>query len=212
MKRREFVLAASAAVAPALWSLPAWAQDAGSYIELGQPVAMNAADGKIEVIEFFSYGCSHCMNFEPIFERWVEAAPEDVVVHRVHVGFNKGYEPLQKIYFSLQAAGLVDELQMKVFEAFQKERIRLDKPEVFFDWVEKQGHDRKKVEAAYNSFGVASQIKQANKLQDAYQVEATPALGIAGRYYSDPGKTRGFEGLIQTTNALLERERKRDAG
>lgn len=209
MKRRQFALGAVVAALPALLSLPAHAQAGKGYIELKQRAPVDAPPGQIEVIEFFSYGCSHCMNFDPMFEAWKKAQPKDVVVHLVHVGFNSSFEPLQRIYYALEAVGKVDTVHPKVFAALQKERIRLDKPDVLFDWVAKQGVDRAKFEEAYKSFGVASKLRRATQLQEAYSVEGTPALGIAGRYYTDGSMAGGFDRMMQITNDLIAQERKR---
>nr|WP_257646053.1 thiol:disulfide interchange protein DsbA/DsbL [Ottowia beijingensis] len=157
----------------------------------------------------FSYGCSHCKNFEPIFTAWKKAAPADVVVRREHVGFQSSFEPLQRIYYALESMGEVDKVHAKVFEALQTQRKRIDKPEVLFPWIAEQGLDRAKFEAAYKSFGVATKVRRAVQLQDAYKVEGTPALGVAGRYYTDGSMAGGFERMIQLANNLIAQERKR---
>ena len=148
------------------------------------------------------------MKFEPVFQAWKKAAPKDVVVRMEHVGFNASFEPLQRLYYALEAVGKVDEVHGKVFDALQVKRVRLDKPEVLFPWIAEQGVDRAKFEAAYKSFGVASKIRQAGQLQEAYKVEGTPALGIAGRYYTDGSMAGGFERMVQVTNTLIAQERK----
>lgn len=205
MKRREFALGAAAAVLP---GLPVLAQSGKGYVELKQRAPVEAPAGQIEVIEFFSYGCSHCRNFEPIFSAWKKSAPKDVVVRLVHVGFQSSFEPLQRIYYALEALGKVDALQGKVFDALQVEHKRLDKPEVLFPWIAEQGVDRAKFEEAYKSFGVASKLRRAVQLQDAYGVEGTPALGIAGRYYTDGSMASGFDRMIKITNDLIAQVRK----
>ena len=208
MKRREFALSATALAAPALISLPAHAQSGKGYVELKSRAPVNAPAGQVEVVEFFSYGCVHCMHFEPIFAAWKKAAPKDVSVRLEHVGFNSSFEPLQRIYYALESMGKVDEVHAKIFDALQVKKIRLDKPEVLFPWMAEQGLDRAKFEAAYKSFGVASKIRQVTQLQDAYKVEGTPALGIAGRYYTDGSMAGGFERMIQITNNLIAQTRK----
>ena len=208
MKRREFALSATALAAPALISLPAHAQSGKGYVELKSRAPVNATAGQVEVVEFFSYGCVHCMHFEPIFAAWKKAAPKDVSVRLEHVGFNSSFEPLQRIYYALESMGKVDEVHAKVFDALQVKKIRLDKPDVLFPWIAEQGVDRAKFEAAYKSFGVASKIRQVTQLQDAYKVEGTPALGIAGRYYTDGSMAGGFERMIQITNNLIAQTRK----
>ena len=119
MKRREFALSATALAAPALISLPAHAQSGKGYVELKSRAPVNAPAGQVEVVEFFSYGCVHCMHFEPIFAAWKKAAPKDVSVRLEHVGFNSSFEPLQRIYYALESMGKVDEVHAKVFDALQ---------------------------------------------------------------------------------------------
>jgi len=204
MKRREFALAAAAL----LPGLPAWAQSDKGYVELKQRAPVEAPAGQIEVIEFFSYGCPHCRHFDPIFTAWKKTQPKDVVVRMEHVGFQSSFEPLQRIYYALDALGKVDAVHGKVFDALQTERKRLDKPEVLFPWIAEQGVDRAKFEAAYKSFGVASKLRRAVQLQEAYGVEGTPALGIAGRYYTDGSMAGGFERMIKLTNDLIAQTRK----
>ena len=209
MKRREFALGAAAVAAPGLWALPAQAQSGTGYLTLKERAPVDAPAGQIEVLEFFSYGCSHCKNFEPMFNAWKKAAPKDVVVRMVHVGFQSSFEPLQRIYYALEAIGQVEPVHAKVFDALQTQRKRLDKPEVLFPWVAEQGVDRAKFEEAYKSFGVATKVRRAVQLQDAYKVEGTPALGIAGKYYTDGSMAGGFERMIQITNNLIAQERKK---
>ena len=209
MKRREFALSATALAAPALISLPAHAQSGKGYVELKSRAPVNAPAGQVEVVEFFSYGCVHCMHFEPIFAAWKKAAPKDVSVRLEHVGFNSSFEPLQRIYYALESMGEVDKLHAKVFDALQTQRKRLDKPDVLFPWIAEQGVDRAKFEAAYKSFGVATKVRRAVQLQEAYRVEGTPALGIAGKYYTDGSMAGGFERMIQLANNLIAQERKK---
>lgn len=219
MKRRDFSLLGLGAVAvvggTAVPLLSAQAQTGAAaqagrdYKALSKPAPVEAPKGKIEVLEFFSYGCSHCKDFEPMFERWFAALPKDVVVQRVHVGFNKSFEPLQRIFYALEALGQVGALHAKVFTALQTERKALNQESVLFDWVASQGVDRAKFADAYKSFGVASKVRRANQLQEAYKVEGTPALGVAGRAYIDPTLTRGFDGMLRVAEQLIAQERKR---
>ena len=209
MNRRQFTLGAAVAL-PGMLALPAWAQSGPGYATLKDRAPVDAPAGQIEVIEFFSYGCSHCKNFEPVFEAWKKAAAKDVAVRREHVGFQSSFEPLQRIYYALEAMGLADQpVHMKVFQALQAERKRLDKPDVLLPWIAEQGVDRAKFEATYKSFGVANKLRRAVQLQEAYHVEGTPALDIAGRYYTDGSMAGGFERMIQIANNLIAQERKK---
>ena len=209
MKRREFTLAAAVAAVPGLLSLPAHAQSGKGYAELAQRAPVDAPKGQIEVLECFSYGCIHCMHFEPIMDAWVKTLPKDVAFRRVHVGFQSNFAPLQKIYYTLEAMGKVDgAMQEKIFKTLQVDHKRLDKPDVLFAWAAEQGLDRAKFESTYNSFGVATQLRKAVQMQDAYKVEGTPALGIGGRFYTDGSMAGGFEGMVKLANQLIEQVRK----
>ena len=212
MKRRTFALAAAATALPAtfLAGLPARAQSGKPYKELTPPVPVDTPPGQIEVIEFFSYACPFCKQFEPSFEAWIKTVPKNVTLQRVHVGWNMDglmAAPLQRIYYSLQALEQVGALQAKVFNALQTEHKRLDQPNVLFDWVAQQGVDRAKFEQAYNSFGVANQIERAARTTDAYRVESTPSLAIAGRFVTDPGLAKGFEPMLKLTDTLIAQAR-----
>ena len=209
MKRREFSLSvASAATAAALGlpvATPALAQarqfkEGKDYVKLGKPVATEAPAGKVEVIEFFWYGCPHCNTFEPSFEAWLKAAPKDLQVRRVPVAFNASFVPQQKLYYALEGMGKLDALHAKVFQAVHVERKPLNKDEAIFAWIAQQGVDAAKFKEMYNSFGVANQVRRATQLQDAYGVEGVPSMGIAGRYYTDGT----MAGSMQTVLKIVE--------
>ncbi len=186
MQRREFSQAALAMGLGA--ALPVRAQVAGlkegsDYLQLRRQAPVDAKPGQIEVLEFFAYSCIHCYNFEPLFKAWKAKQPGQVVARRVPVLFSPAQEPLQKLYYALEAMGQVDALHEKVFRAWHVDKVRLTTPEAIADWVAQQGVDKTQFNRFYNAFGVAGKAKRATQLQDAYQVEGTPALGVGGRYY-----------------------------
>ena len=215
MKRREFSMAASAAAAGAL-SLGAsssWAQGAApregkDYVKLGKPASVSAPAGKVEVVEFFWYSCPHCNVFEPQFEAWAKTQPADVVVRRVPVAFNASFVPQQKLYFALEGMNLLPQLHAKVFRTIHVERNLLKNDDAIFDWVGKQGVDLAKFKEVYNSFTVANQSRKAAQLQNEYEVEGVPAMGVAGRYYTDGTKAGNMDNVLRVVNALIASSRK----
>ena len=216
MKRREFSMAASAAAAGALTlgASSSWAQGAApkegkDYIKLGKPASVSAPAGKVEVIEFFWYSCPHCNVFEPQFEAWVKSQPADVVVHRVPVAFNASFVPQQKLYFTLEGMNLLPQLHAKVFRTIHVERNLLKTDDAIFEWVGKQpGVDLAKFKATYNSFTVSNQLRKASQLQNEYDVEGVPAMGVAGRYYTDGTKAGNMENVLRVVNTLVASSRK----
>ncbi|MEZ5644879.1 MAG: thiol:disulfide interchange protein DsbA/DsbL [Burkholderiaceae bacterium] len=174
------------------------------YLRLSKPAPVDAQAGQIEVLEFFAYTCIHCFNFEPLFEDWKRVIRSDVVVRRVPVAFNEAFVPLQRLYYTLEGMGLLDSLHAKVFKAIHEEKQRLVTPDAIIAWVVKQGVDKQKFTEFYNSFAVAGKARRATQLQDAYQVEGTPALGVAGRYYVHGQGPR----TLVVANALIDQIRR----
>jgi thiol:disulfide interchange protein DsbA len=210
MKRRDFsLLAGGAAVASsALWSAAAHADvnkvEAGTdYLPLEPRAPVEAPAGKIEVVEFFWYNCPHCNAFEPQLENWLKTLPKDVTFRRVPVAFRDDFVPQQRLYFALEAMGLVDKLHAKVFAAIHGDKQDLSKAASIADWVAKQGVDMVKFNQQYSSFSVATKATKAAQLQNAYKVEGVPALGVAGRFYIDGTLTKSMERALKVVESLV---------
>ena len=160
------------------------------------------------MIEFFWYSCPHCNVFEPQFEAWAKSQPADVVVRRVPVAFNASFLPQQKLYFTLEGMNLLPQLHAKVFRAIHVERNGLKNDDAIFEWIGKQGVDVAKFKEVYNSFTVANQARKAAQLQNEYDVEGVPAMGVAGRYYTDGTKAGNMDNVLRVVNALIASSRK----
>jgi thiol:disulfide interchange protein DsbA len=191
----------------ALWSNLAQADaskpEAGTdYVVLDPRAPVEAPAGKIEVVEFFWYSCPHCNAFEPLLESWVKQLPKDVAFRRVPVAFQDSFVPQQRLFYALDAMGLVDKLQAKVFAAIHVEKQDLSKAPAILAWVGKQGVDIAKFTEQFNSFSVATKASKATQLQNSYKVEGVPALGVAGRFYVDGSLAKGMDKAIKVVEAL----------
>ena len=209
MKRRDFSLACGAVMAgagfvPSIALAQAKAPEAGvDYLVLDKRVLVEAPAGKIEVVEFFWYNCPHCHAFEPTFDAWSKKVPKDVAVRRVPVAFRDESAPQQRLYYALEAMGLVDKLHAKVFAAIHVEKKELNKGDAIADWVAKQGVDKTKFLEQYNSFSVATKASRATQLQNAYKIDGVPALGVAGRYWTDGSMAKSLERALQVVDHLV---------
>ena len=209
MKRRDFSLTLGAALAGnVLLASGALAQgkspQAGvDYRVLDKPAAVDAPAGKIEVVEFFGYFCPHCNHFEPTFEAWRKRVAKDVAVRRVPVAFNDAAVPQQRLFYVLEAMGLVEQLHSKVFSAIHAEKIDLSRGDAIADWVAKQGVDKAKFLAQYNSFTVNTKVTRATQLQNAYRIEGVPTVGVAGRFWAEGGADQA----LQVVDFLIGRVR-----
>jgi thiol:disulfide interchange protein DsbA len=178
------------------------------FYKLDKPAPVDAPAGKIELIEFFWYSCPHCNSFEPTFEAWTKRAPKDVVIRRMPVAFRPDFEPQQRLYFALEAMGLLEKLHAKVFYAVHVEKNRLASADAIFDWVAKQGVDKAKFADQFNSFSAAGKVKRAVQLQEAYRVEGVPSLGVAGRFYTDGSIAKNMERALGVAEFLMDEVRK----
>jgi len=210
MKRRDFSLSAGSAVAAVggLWGWSAQADtakpEAGKDFLVVDPRApVDAPAGKIEVVEFFWYSCPHCNAFEPALAAWVKQLPKDIAFRRAPVSFRDDFAPQQRLYYALEAMGLVDKLHAKVFAAIHAEKQDLSKAPAILDWVAKQGVDMVKFNEQFQSFSVATKATKAAQLQNAYKVEGVPALGVAGRFYVDGQLAQSMDKALKVVDALV---------
>ncbi len=161
--------------------------------------------GKIEVIEFFSYGCPHCYELEPLISKWKTALPQDVAFRRVAVGFGRPmWENLGKAYYAFSDMKVLPKVDDAIFAAVHRQRLPLQDEKSISAWVAKQGIDPAKFAAAYNSFSVNTHMAQSGRMVESYQVAQVPSLVVGGKYVAG-GKT--FEEMLSVTSALIDKAR-----
>jgi protein dithiol oxidoreductase (disulfide-forming) len=214
MDRREFSAAAATLVGAGALGLPGLAHaqrlpnEGKDYRKLDNAVPVEAPAGKIEVVEFFWYSCPHCNVFEPKLVAWSKKLPPDVVLRRVPVAFRDDFVPQQRLYYVLEAMGKVDDIHPKVFHEIHANKALLNKEDLILDFAQKNGLDRAKFQEMYNSFSVSTKARRAKQLQDLYQVDGVPALGIAGRYYTDGTMAGNMDRALQIVEFLVAETRK----
>jgi len=216
MKRRQFSSAAATLIGAAgLVPLAPSASAQGApvegrhYVRLTQPLPINVPPGKIEVIEFFWFGCPHCAAFEPELDAWARKLPEQVVFSRVPVAFRpEPFTTHQRIFYALEALGAVETMHRKVFYAIHNDRMRLAKPDEIAAFMGKNGIDSAKFLETYNSFSVQTKVGQAKQLAQAYKIDAVPAMGVQGRYFINGTMAGSNDRMTAVADALIERVRK----
>ena len=217
MKRRDFssrLIETSIAVGlPAMiWSANANAQtqalvEGKDYLRLSTPLAVPA--GKIEVIDFFWYGCPHCYSFEPALEAWAKKLPPDVAFRRLPVMFRE--EPFgthARMYYAVEAMGLLDSVHRKVFAAIHNEKATLAKPADIGAFMTKNGVDGAKFVDVMNSFAVQTKVLKSRQIAEAFKLDGVPALGIQGKYLTSGSIAGTPERALMVTDSLIQRSRK----
>lgn len=208
MKRRQFALLALGVAVTPLAASQEQFQEGKHFVALSQP-QLTLDSKQREVLEFFAYGCSHCSAFEPTIDGWQKRLPQGVVFRRIPVAFRESMVPQQRLYFSLEAMGLVEQLHPKVFHAIHVEKRRLDKPAEIADFIAAQGIDKERFMKTFDSFSVAMKAKQASALASGYKIEGTPSIGVDGRWLTNGSLAGSNERSLLVAEHLLRLAGKR---
>ena len=196
---------AALSAAPLLASAP---PREGVDYRVMQPTQPTDAGNKLEVLEFFWYGCPHCFALEAPLTEWRRKLPADVAFRKVHVALGPSWAPHQQLYYTLEAMGKTAELDEKVFAAIHLERQTLDKPDRMAEFVSRHGVDRKAFTDTFESFSVKTRMRKATQQAGAWGLDGVPGIGVNGRYYTAPSMARGNTQALQVVDHLLDLERK----
>ncbi|MDO7925967.1 thiol:disulfide interchange protein DsbA/DsbL [Pseudomonas sp. KFB-139] len=206
---RNLIISA-ALVAASLFGMSAQAAtpiEAGKqYVVLASAVPVSEP-GKIEVVELFWYGCPHCYAFEPTINPWAEKLPEDVNFVRIPAMFGGAWDAHGQLFITLDTMGVEHKVHAAVFNAIQKDRKPLLKPEEMADFVATQGIDKAKFLETFNSFAVKGKIAQYKELAKKYEVTGVPTMIVNGKYRFDLGSSGGPEATLQVADQLIAQER-----
>jgi len=197
----------AAAVALFTLSFAAGAQQQQPFERLNPPQPTEGG-GKIEVIEFFWYGCPHCYRLEPSLNAWLKAKPADVVFKRIHALPSPQWMPHARIYYTLETMGLVDQLHDKVFEAIHRDNKNLTNDKILDAWLASNGVDPAKYHDIEKSFTVDAKLKRAMQQTVAYKVDGVPRLFIDGKYFTGPEQAGGELHIMEAVDQVIAMERK----
>ncbi|QWD79695.1 thiol:disulfide interchange protein DsbA/DsbL [Polynucleobacter sp. MWH-Spelu-300-X4] len=177
-------------------------------LPVAQPIE---AKGKIEVIEFFWYGCPHCHDFEPEFSAWVKRQGADVVVRKIPVAFRDDLLPHSQLFYALEALGRSD-LHPKVMDAIHVGKKKMLSDVEIADWLATQGVDRQKFLSAFKSFTVISKARGTSQIAQNYRIDGVPTVAIQGKYITSPSiaggsKTRAIDVMDYLVNKARKEKR-----
>lgn len=206
--RRSFL---GAAMGSALTvALPSFAQTVGKDYTLISPVQPTEDAGKIEVIEFFSYGCPHCAEFNPLVVAWAAKLPGDVVFKKVPITFGRAaWANTSRLYYTLDITGDLARLESEVFKAIHVERVNLFDERTLNEWVAKKGVDAKKFADTFKSFGVNSKVSRADQMAQAFRIQGVPALAIDGKFMVGG---QSFNDQLAVADKLIVKARSEKSG
>ena len=178
--------------------------------------AMPIADkSKVEVIEFFWYGCPHCYHFEPDINKWLANKPANVDFIRVPAVFRENFVPHARAFYTAEHLKVTDKMHHAIFKSYHDKKNKLSTKEAISQLFQENGVDKKDFDKAWHSFVVQSKLKRAINMTGRYQVRSVPTMVINGKYQThasmanvrNPDKS-GHTMTIEVTNWLIEREKK----
>lgn len=210
MKRREF----STLMAAGLGTVATASRAQGGpvegvhFIRLAKPAPVSTPAGKIEVVEFFWYGCPHCNALEPALEAWVRKLPADVAFRRVPVAFGAVHESHQRLFYTLEAMGQLAAVHPKVFAAIHTQRQRLEKEADQIAFLKGAGVDTSRYAELSKSFSVQTKMRQAKQLTDAYDIDGVPTIGVHGRFHTSGSLAGDNMRALAVAEMLIARVRK----
>jgi thiol:disulfide interchange protein DsbA len=190
---------------PAAHAQPALPPEGQGWRKVSPAVRTEAPAGKVDVVEFFWYGCPHCYRFEPVLRRWVAQLPDDVAFRRVHVPFQERKH--QQLYYTLVAMGQEDKVGPLVFRALHEERRRLDSDKEILDWAAAQGLDPKAFGDHFSSFGVRTAMSRGTREMNEYGVDGVPMVGVAGKYLTAPSLAGSNQAALDLVDKMIAHER-----
>ncbi len=177
------------------------------YLEIKPPQPTDTGS-KVEVVEIFSYMCPHCNDFEPKVSAWVKQLPPDTQFRRMPVVFGRAsWETMARSYYALEALGEIEKFHPKIFAAIHDDNIILQQKDVLTDWIEKQGLDRKKFTAAFDSFSMGGKIQRSSQRAQSYGITGVPSMVIDGKYMISTAQSGNYENMLKTADELLKQVR-----
>lgn len=181
----------------------------GTHYDLITPAVRTADPARVEVVEFFWYGCGHCYTFEPLVSRWKDSLPDDVIFTGSPAIWNKPMELHAAMFYVAEVLGVSDKMHTVLFQAMNVDGKRLASEAAIRDVFTANGVAADDFDKALNSFGVSSQVRQANSRARAAQITGTPEMMVNGKYRISTRKAGSQANMLKIADYLIEKERAR---
>ena len=161
---------------------------------------------KIEIIEFFWYGCPHCYSLEPELTEWLKTAPDNVEFIRQPAIFNKRWGQHAKAYFIADALGVVEKIHADLFDAIQNKKQKLTSEDDLAQFFVAHGVDETKFRNTFNSFLIDAKLRQAKAMAPRYGITGVPAIIINGKYKTNGPLAKSQSNMLKVMDTLIKQE------
>jgi protein dithiol oxidoreductase (disulfide-forming) len=191
-------------ILPVVVSAQGLYQEGHHYHRIASPQPTEVAEGKVEVVEVFSYACVHCASFEPFISAWKQSMPAQAQFRAVPAVFSPAWEPYARAYYAAEAMKVLDKLHQPLFKALHQDRQRLVTIEHIAEFAAQQGIDREEFLRTATSTSTNLKLRRAQDLARGYGIEGTPTLIVNGKYRVPT--TMGFQGMLEVVDYLVAQE------
>lgn len=174
--------------------------------EMVEPPQPTADPSKVEVLEFFWYGCPHCYHLEPDLNAWLKKKPANVEFIRQPAIFNERWGAHAKAFFTAEALGIVEKVHGDFYEAIQNQKRKLETEDELAAFFKEHGIAESDFRKAYKSFAVDTKMRQAATMAQRYGITGTPAIVINGKYRTSGSLAKSFPRMIEIMNELIAQE------
>ena len=174
--------------------------------ELISPAQPTQSTDKVEVLEFFWYGCPHCYTFEPVLDKWRKEQSGKINFVRVPAVFNKRWAKHAKAFYTAEVLGVSEQLHTEFFDAIQNKKQKLESENQLAEFFSAHGVDETKFREAYNSFMVDAKMRKAKSMGPRYGVVSVPTMVINGKYKTNGPLAKGQNNMTKVMNRLIEKE------
>ena len=173
-----------------------------------QRIAQQPTDSgdKVEVLEFFWYGCPHCYVFDPILEKWIENKPDNTEFKRVPAVFRPEWKVHARAYYALLAMSAGEKYHSTIFGEMHKNKKMLDTIDTMTNFLVKQGVNKEEFTGMYNSMSVDGSVRKAIKQLQGYKISGVPAMAVNGKYVVSGKGAGSYENMIRIVNYLIKKE------
>jgi len=201
------ILLALAAAGVQAQPMPQLSRD---YVRLDPPRPVASGD-KIEVIEFFYYGCPVCYELEPTLSRWLFNTSTSVALRRVPALATDNWDNFAKLFYTLEATGHLARLHWPVYDNFHFDGIKLNEEAAMVNWVSHNGIDKEKFLNTYKSPEIQAKVAAAREMTRNYEIKGVPSIVIDGKFVTSARMAGGTRELMQLVDRLVELARKERA-
>ena len=188
-------------------SSPVIAAPQGSGYTAVNPPQPTSTAGKIEVVEFFWYGCPHCYRLEPHIERWLKGKPNDVEYIRIPAILPAQWELLARGFYVAETLGVLERVHRQIFDAIHGERVRITNKATLARLFARFGVEEKKFNSTFNSFAVTSKVRRAQQLSQRYGLDGVPAIIVNGKYRITGRSAGSNRNVMKVVDQLIAKER-----